>query len=82
MAKDANDFSDFSLIGFVLSTEILAKLVDRGAISVADAEDVLDGALLSLESWQGLSPAHRQSFERARDFLSRSLASYRSIPRR
>jgi hypothetical protein len=81
MATNDEDFSDFSLIGFIISTTVLAKLVDRGIISAADAADVLDDALLQLETWQGLFPGRQKCFEGARDFLSKSLAGYRSIPK-
>jgi len=42
--------------------------------------DLLDDALLQLEEWQGgyqqIFPEYQQSFEFARDFLSKSLDNY------
>lgn len=61
---------------------ILAKLVDRGLISVSDAIDVLDDCLLQLEEWQSSFPGDsQQGFEFARDLLSGSLDSYRAMLR-
>jgi hypothetical protein len=61
---------DAALIGQLVSVTLLAKLVDRGLISAADAIDVLDDALAQLEEWQGgyvkLFPEYQQAFEFAR----------------
>ena len=77
---------DAALIGQLVSVTLLAKLVDRGLISDADAIDVLDDALERLEEWQGgyvkLFPDYPQAFEFARDFLSRSISSYRAIQKK
>ena len=74
------DFAASALVGHFLSATILTKLVDRNLISVEDAIDVLDDVLLQLEEWQSLFPPESQkTLENARDFLSRSLAGYRSI---
>jgi hypothetical protein len=77
---------DAALTGQLVSVSLLAKLVDRGLISVADAIDVLDGALEQLEEWQGgyvqLFPEYQQAFEFARDFLLRSINSYRAIQKK
>lgn len=80
MANDIEYFADSALVGHLLSATILAKLVDRGVISVEDATDVLDETLLELEELQSLFPEHhRQIFEFARDYLSRQLAGYGTI---
>jgi hypothetical protein len=80
MANNDNDFTDFALVGHLVSVTILAKLVDKGIISSADAVDVLDDALLQLEEWQSSAPPeYLRGFEGARDFLSRSLDAYRTI---
>lgn len=73
------DFSASALVGHFASVELLAKLVDKGLISVEDAIDVLDGVLLQLEEWQSWFPEHREAFENARDFFSRSLEGYRTM---
>jgi hypothetical protein len=74
---------DAALIGQLVSVTMLAKLVDKGIITPADAVDLLDDALLQLEEWQGgyvrLVPQYQQGFEFARDFLSKSLDNYRAM---
>ena len=74
---------DAALVGQLVSVTLLAKLVDKGFISPDEAVDLLDDALLQLEDWQGgyvkLFPQYQQSFEFARDFLSRSLNNYRAM---
>jgi hypothetical protein len=75
-----NDFTDSALVGHFVSVTILAKLVDRRIISVADAVDVLDDVLLQLEEWQAsFPPEYRLAVESARDFLSKSLDGYRAM---
>jgi hypothetical protein len=81
MPTEDHDFIDFSLIGFVICTELLTKMVESGIISASDAADVVDHALLSLESWQGGFPYYQRHFESARDFLAKYLAAFRSIPK-
>jgi len=83
MATNHTVLVDAALIGHLVSVTLLAKLVDKGIISAADASDLLDDALLQLEEWQGgyqqLFPEYQQSFEFARDFLSKSLGNYRAM---
>ena len=77
----ADDYADFvkAVIGQLVSLTTLAKLVDKGIISPADAVDVLDDVLLQLEQWQGAFPDHHQSFELAREYVSKSLDGYRAM---
>ena len=77
----ADDYADFvkAVIGQLVSLTMLAKLVDKGIISPADAVDVLDDVLLQLEQWQGAFPDHHQSFELAREYVSKSLDGYRAM---
>jgi hypothetical protein len=77
----ADDYADFvkAVIGQLVSLTALAKLVDKGIISPADAVDVLDDVLLQLEQWQGAFPDHHQSFELAREYVSKSLDGYRAM---
>lgn len=79
MADDKFDFSDFSLIGCFVSVRLLAKLVDKGTISAAEAIDVIDDVLLQFEEWQALFPEQLPYFESARKFLSESLDGYRAM---
>ena len=44
--------------------------------------DVLDHVLLQLEQWQGAFPGHQQSFELAREYVSKSLDGYRAMLKR
>jgi len=76
-----DDYADFikAVIGQLISLTTLAKLVDRGVISPADATDVLDDVLLQLEQWRGAFPDHQQSFELAREYVSQSLDGYRAM---
>jgi hypothetical protein len=77
----ADDYADFvkAVIGQLVSLTMLAKLVDKGIISPADAVDVLDDVLLQLEQWRGAFPDHHQSFELAREYVSKSLDGYRAM---
>ena len=77
----ADDYADFvkAVIGQLVSLTTLAKLVDKGIILPADAVDVLDDVLLQLEQWQGAFPDHQQSFELAREYVSKSLDGYRAM---
>jgi hypothetical protein len=77
-ADDSYDFTDSALIGHAVSIQLAAKLLDKGIISVADAEDVLDAALLMLERWQSVFPEHRPGFEVARMHLSELLDGFRA----
>lgn len=78
------NYSDFikAVIGQLVALTTLAKLVDKGVISPEDAADVLDDVLLQLEEWQGLFPDHQQSFELAREYVSKSLDGYRAMPKK
>ena len=78
----ADDYADFikAVIGQLVSLTTLAKLVDRGVITPEDAVDVLDDVLLQLEAWQGSFPDQQQSFELAREYVSKSLDGYRAMP--
>jgi hypothetical protein len=62
----------------VISTNLLIKLVEKGIISPADAEELLDDALLKLEEWQEKFPDHREYFEISRSFLSELVDAVRS----
>jgi hypothetical protein len=80
MADDLEYFADFALVGYLVSVETLAKLVDKGLISVDDAIAVLDDSLQQLEEWQSSFPEHhRRTFEFARDFLSGQIAVFGTI---
>ena len=78
MADDCADFVK-AVIGQLVSLTTLAKLVDKGIILPGDAADVLDDVLLQLEQWQGAFPDHHQSFELAREYVSKSLDGYRAM---
>jgi hypothetical protein len=73
------DSTDSALIGHFITVRLLAKLVDTGVISPADAIEVLDDVLLQFEEWQALFPDALPSFESARKFLSESLAGYQAM---
>jgi hypothetical protein len=80
MADDFEYFADAALVGHLVTVSTLAKLVDKGLISVADGIDVLDAALIQLEEWQSLFPAHhRRAFELARGYLEVQLAAFETI---
>jgi hypothetical protein len=78
MADNDYDFTDSALIGHVVSIQLVAKLLDKGVISVADAEDLLDAALLMLERWQSVFPEHQPGFEVARKHVSELLDGFRA----
>jgi hypothetical protein len=61
MSDRRYDFTEAALIGQQVSLGLLAKLVDNGIISPADAADVLDGVLLHFEEWQALFPEYRRA---------------------
>jgi hypothetical protein len=44
--------------------------------------DVLDDVLSQLKQWQGVFPDHQQSFELAREYVSKSLDGYRAMLKR
>jgi hypothetical protein len=75
------NYEDFikSVIGQLVALTTLAKLVDRKIISPEDALDILDDVLLQLEEWQGYFPDHQQSFDLAREYVSKSLDGYRAM---
>jgi hypothetical protein len=79
MTKPDYDFTDAALAGHFTTIRLMAKLVDKGIISAADAIEVLDDVLLQLEEYQAPFPEYQQSFESARDAVSRSLDGYRSM---
>ena len=56
------DFTSPGLIGFLISTGLLAKLVDAKLISPADAAELADVALLQLEQRQSLFPDQKSAF--------------------
>ena len=64
------DFTSPGLIGFLISTSLLAKLVDAKLISPGDAAELADVALLQLEQRQSLFPDQIAAFEEARNFLT------------
>jgi hypothetical protein len=81
MARDDN-FAEAALVGQQVTLTLLAKLVDRGIISSADAADVLDEVLLELEEWQTSFPQLQQNFEISRTYLSELIDGYRAMSKR
>jgi hypothetical protein len=78
MSDPAYDFTDSALVGHLVSSALLAKLVDRGIIAPKDAADLIDDSLLYLEEYQASFPEYRAAFESARQFLSGLLDGYES----
>jgi hypothetical protein len=58
---------------------LLAKLVDKGIMSPADALDVIDDVLLQFEEWQSLFPEQGPYSESARKFLEESITGYQAM---
>ena len=71
-------FTDAALVGMLISSSILALLVDRGIVLHADAVQLLDDALLQLEEFQSSFPEYEREFQSAREFLTKSLDGYRA----
>jgi len=80
ISQDDN-FAEAALVGQQVTLTLLAKLVDKGIISPADAADVLDEVLLELEEWQ-ISFPQQQNFEIARADLSKLIDGYRAMSKR
>jgi hypothetical protein len=79
---ETNQFTSCALIGHIISCGLMAKLVDRGVISSADAASVSDDALLQLEEFQSGFPEYQAAFEEARVFLEKLVRDYRTnLPR-
>jgi hypothetical protein len=72
------DFSEAGLVGQQISIVTIAKLVEKGIISHADAADILDRVLLQLEQWQSHFPEYEQGFQVARNYLSELIDAYRA----
>ena len=83
--KSANspddNFAEAALVGQQVTLTLLAKLVDKRIISLADAADVLDEVPLELEEWQTSFP-QQQNFEIARAYLSKLIDGYRAMSKR
>ena len=74
------DFTSPGLIGFLISTSLLAKLVDAKLISPEDAAELADVALLQLEQRQSLFPDQEAAFEEARNFLTELRNAFGASP--
>ena len=77
-----DNFAEAALVGQQVTLTLLAKLVDKGIISPADAADVLDEVLLEPEEWQTSFPEQQQNFEIARAYLSKLIDGYRAMSKR
>ena len=69
-----DDFTDFALIGHILSVFLLTALLSKGILSRDHVSELLDEALLTIERYQSSFPEHEASFESARAFLEKSLS--------
>jgi hypothetical protein len=79
MAKAVpHNFADSALIGHTLGFSLLRKLISNGILTEQDATEVCDEALLQLEQFQSSFPQNRQSFERAREFLSEAVRAFQA----
>jgi hypothetical protein len=79
MADHTFDWTDSAIIGDFITVGLLAKLVDKGIMSPADALDVIDDVLLQFEEWQSLFPEQGPYFESARKFLEESITGYQAM---
>lgn len=80
MAKGTIDWTDSALIGHFVTVKLMAKLVDKGIMSPAEAIDVIDDALSAFEEWQSGFPAsERAYFESARKYLEELIAGYQTM---
>ena len=63
------DFTSSALVGHLVVMNLLEKLVEREVLKPDDAKELLDGALLMLETHQQSFPQDDAAFQEARDFL-------------
>ena len=70
------EFTSAALIGHLVGCNLMAKLVDRGIMSAADAVSLLDEAILQLDEYESSFPEYQKSVEDARRFLTILLKEY------
>jgi hypothetical protein len=70
------DFTSSALIGHVVVTNLVAKLVQRGILKLEDAVEIFDDGLLMLESYQKLFPENDAAFAEARAELDSYVELY------
>ena len=66
---EATDFTSSALIGHLVVVNLIAKLVSRGVLSGAEVREIMDDALLLLETTQAGFPENEAAFVEARKFL-------------
>jgi polyhydroxyalkanoate synthesis regulator phasin len=74
-----SDFTSSALIGHLIASNLLAALVGKGVISAQDAAEMIDDALLKLETYQSSFPENEAAFSEARSFLDGLLQDYGKI---
>jgi hypothetical protein len=73
------DFTDSALVGHLLSFTMLTALLKKGTITLSEATDLVDEALLKMEEYQSAFPEYEASFQSARNFLQKSLDGLATI---
>lgn len=69
-----DDFTDFALIGHILSVSLLTALLSKGILARDHVSELLEEALLTIERYQSSFPENEAAFESARAFLEKSFS--------
>lgn len=71
-----DDFRAAALIGQLMGLHMMARLITKRVLSNRDAQEIMDAALLNLETLQGSFPENQHAFERAREFFDQGIRDF------